>query len=138
MQSDIIAIMRDKFSVFSPGRLRDLATAARILADLGFSLADFDQFVSIRESEWAAEAEERARLRAAQAAPFKIHLPWVRVCPSCRGNLSLQSIRTPAGPANKNGYQSLWYCAYCAWEEYSTLSVSEESLKYAVEAEANG
>jgi uncharacterized protein with PIN domain len=54
---------------------------------------------------------------------------WQKVprpkCPECDVELFIKKISTPPGPANKNAYQSLWYCPICIHEEYSTQTVEE-------------
>lgn len=46
-------------------------------------------------------------------------------CPKCDMWLSLIIITLPKGKANKNGYRTLWQCPVCAYENYSTKTVTD-------------
>ena len=53
--------------------------------------------------------------------------PFRNICPHCQATMSLWRVNTPPGKANVHGYQSVWQCASCGYDEYSTRSLKEEA-----------
>jgi len=51
----------------------------------------------------------------------------VSPCPECEKKWGLYPIEIPKGIANVHGYQCVWQCLHCGWEEYSTRNLKEEA-----------
>jgi len=114
-------MFQNELSGFPFGFLQDVVTLLGTLEEKGISLDELKLFV--REKQLAVQEElQRARLR--REAFFR-NSPK---CPKCGGVLVLSPIRIPKGPANKNGYKSVWTCLgeSCLFEEFSKLPLKEE------------
>jgi len=116
-------------AVFRRGTLEDFFTIHTVLEREGVSVEQLKGYLNwkaeeVNKSAFAiksandkviAEAKEKAKERAAE---------WdrlVRKCPLCNSPLRLSRISEPEGPANKEGWRSLWFCGNdgCLFEEYS-------------------
>lgn len=49
-------------------------------------------------------------------------------CPKCKSSLYINAINTPEGPANRNGYKSVWTCGNddCFYQRFSKITVRKE------------
>lgn len=118
LMSDTKSLYDAVFSAWSFGRLNDAVKIGRLLLTHNISLNELEKYVK----------DSQGQKTAPESKPKTIH--FERFCPSCGSPLSIHTIKTPQGKANVYGYRSRWACFACGWEEYSTLQVPEEVLKY--------